>query len=112
MRARDAGQIPRGTSPRAHGSHGCREERAGGLSTTIDGTTLVAELDCSRDYPAAEYFGHDDVRVVEASLGRYREAGAVPASRFGYRFAIRNVGRPAVIGGRIVSRVAVGKRGT
>ena len=60
----------------------------------IDGATLIAEFDCTRDYPADEYFGHEDVRVVQTGLGQYREAGAVPASRFGYRFAVRNVGRP------------------
>jgi hypothetical protein len=61
---------------------------------TTDGATLIAEFDCTREYPAEQYFGHEDVRVVEGGPGRYREAGAVPASRFGYRFAVRNVGRP------------------
>ena len=61
-----------------------------------DGSQLVAEFDCTRDYPAEQYFGHDDVRVVESSLGSYREAGAVPSSRFGYRFTVQNVGQPHV----------------
>lgn len=61
-----------------------------------DEATLVSEFDCTQEYPAEQYFGHEDVRVVESALGRYREAGAVPASRFGYRFRVRHVGRPHV----------------
>lgn len=64
---------------------------------TLDGATLVAQFDCRRDYPAAQYFGHDDVRIVESPLGRYREAGAAPASRFGYRFTVPHVGRPHLL---------------
>jgi hypothetical protein len=55
---------------------------------------LITTIDCTQEYPADKYFGHGNVRVVESKTGRYREAEAVPLSRFGYRFAIENVGKP------------------
>lgn len=58
---------------------------------------LVASFDCAREYPPEEYFGHEDVRVVDSPLGRYREAGASPFSRFGYRFHVESVGRPHLL---------------
>ncbi|HUW62573.1 MAG TPA: family 10 glycosylhydrolase [Candidatus Bathyarchaeia archaeon] len=57
---------------------------------------LVERIDCTQDYPPERYFAHGDVKVVESSAGRYREAEAKPLSRFGYRFPIRHVGRPHV----------------
>ena len=63
----------------------------------VDDSGPVAKFDCTREYAPEQYFGHDDVCVVESPLGRYREAGAAPSSRFGYRFTVRNVGKPHVI---------------
>lgn len=57
---------------------------------------LVAEFDCTKEYPADVYFGHGAVSVVDSSIGRYREAEGRPLSRFGYRFQIENLGRPHV----------------
>ncbi len=56
------------------------------------GPTLV-EIDCTRDYPADTYFALGDVRVTSSAAGAYREAGASPDSRFGYRFQVRQVGK-------------------
>ncbi len=53
-------------------------------------------IDCADDHPPDRYFAQGDVRVVDSPVGRYREAEAVPLSRFGYRFDVRNVGRPHV----------------
>ncbi|HSI11152.1 MAG TPA: hypothetical protein VK961_03875 [Chthoniobacter sp.] len=55
---------------------------------------LVASFDCSKDYPPEKYFALREARVAETPIGRYREADATPQSRFGYRFAVENVGRP------------------
>jgi len=57
---------------------------------------LICRIDCTQEFPADQYFGHGDVRVVEAAAGRYREAEGKPLSRFGYRFNIENTGRPHV----------------
>jgi hypothetical protein len=54
----------------------------------------VATIDCAQDYSPEKYFGFGDVRVVHATAGAYREAGADPNSRFGYRFQVQHVGRP------------------
>jgi len=54
----------------------------------------VASFDCTKEYPPESYFASGDVRVTESAAGRYREAGPKPLSRFGYRFAIRHVGKP------------------
>ena len=58
---------------------------------------LITSIDCTQEYPADKYFGHGDVRVVESKAGRYREAEAKPLSRFGYRFAIENIGKPHML---------------
>ncbi len=55
---------------------------------------LVKNFDCTKDYPADIYFSYGDVNVVESLAGRYREAEAVPLSRFGYRFSVEHVGKP------------------
>jgi len=55
---------------------------------------LIQNFDCSKDYPADNYFSHGDVKVVSSPIGSYREAEAVPLSRFGYRFTIENTGKP------------------
>ena len=57
---------------------------------------LVAEFDCTRDYPAETYFAHGAVSVAESPIGAYREAEGRPLSRFGYRFQVENTGRPHV----------------
>lgn len=67
---------------------------------------VLCRFDCTQDYPSEQYFAHGDVRVVESTAGRYREAEAKPLSRFGYRFRIENVGRPH----RIVIRYPDDKR--
>ena len=55
---------------------------------------VLATIDCTRDYPSDVYFGLGDVRLTTSTAGAYREAGPNPDSRFGYRFTIRNVGKP------------------
>jgi hypothetical protein len=55
---------------------------------------LVQSFDCTRNYPADFYFSNGDVKVVPSPIGSYREAEAVPLSRFGYRFSIEHLGRP------------------
>ena len=55
---------------------------------------LVASFDGTKDYPPETYFALPEARVTESPIGSYREADAKPQSRFGYRFAVRNVGRP------------------
>jgi hypothetical protein len=55
---------------------------------------LVQSFDCSKDYPADVYFSHGDVKVVSSPIGSYREAEAVPLSRFGYRFTLEHIGKP------------------
>ena len=57
-------------------------------------TALVAAFDCTAEYPPVQYFAQGDERVTECPTGRYREAEATPLSRFGYRFPVRDVGRP------------------
>jgi hypothetical protein len=58
------------------------------------GQKLVAEFDCTQEYPVNTYFSHGKVQVSGSSAGRYREAEAVPLSRFGYRFAVEHIGKP------------------
>jgi len=57
---------------------------------------LIVRFDCTKEYNKQEYFDHGDVRVVDTQIGSYREAEAKPLSRFGYRFMIRNIGKPHV----------------
>ncbi len=67
---------------------------SGSIYGQQSGQKLVAEFDCTREYPAGTYFSHGKVQVSGSSAGRYREAEAVPLSRFGYRFNIEHIGRP------------------
>ena len=55
---------------------------------------LVQSFDCSKDYQEDVYFSHGDAKVVSSPIGSYREAEAVPLSRFGYRFTIEHIGKP------------------
>jgi hypothetical protein len=55
---------------------------------------LIESFDCTKNYPADTYFSYGDVRVTSSEAGKYREAEAKPLSRFGYRFAVKNVGKP------------------
>lgn len=55
---------------------------------------LIARIDCTEDHPPERFFSNGPTRVVAWSAGRYRETDGKPSSRFGYRFAIQNVGRP------------------
>ena len=80
---------------------------AAGLAFGSPGRTVSAEdlaqgkllhrIDCTQEYPPERYFGLGEVKVVDSPIGRYREAlGDPPTARFGYRFAIDNIGRPHV----------------
>lgn len=62
----------------------------------IDDARLVASFDGTKDYPPEIYFALREARVTESPIGRYREADTTAQSRFGYRFAIKNVGRPHI----------------
>lgn len=55
---------------------------------------LIKSFDCTQNYAADTYFSNGDVNVVTSAAGTYREAEAKPLSRFGYRFAVKNVGKP------------------
>jgi hypothetical protein len=55
---------------------------------------LIHRIDCTLEHPPERYFQNGDVRVVERPAGTYREAEAVPLSRFGYRFCVERVGHP------------------
>ena len=55
---------------------------------------LVQSFDCTKDYSPDVYFSHGDVKVVSSPIGSYREAEAVPLSRFGYRFSLEHIGKP------------------
>jgi hypothetical protein len=61
---------------------------------TAAGGRLLIRIDCTADLPPERYFSYGESKVVESTTGRYREAAATHAARFGYRFAIENVGRP------------------
>ena len=58
------------------------------------GQKLVVEFDCTKEYPTDTYFSHGKVQLSASSAGRYREAEAVPLSRFGYRFHVDHIGKP------------------
>ncbi len=66
------------------------------LADAIPKGRLLHAIDCTQELPADRYFALGDVKVVDSPLGRYREAPPVPGCRFGYRFAVENVGRPHV----------------
>lgn len=75
-------------SPAVNGPHSVAEAGEAGTRK------LLTTIDCTKDYGPDDYFGFGDVRVVQSPAGKYREAGPDPESRFGYRFAIEQVGRP------------------
>jgi hypothetical protein len=58
---------------------------------------LIESIDCTADYPPQKFFSSGDVKVVEGTAGRYREAEAKPLSRFGYRFQVEQVGKPHAV---------------
>ena len=64
------------------------------MTENTDECRLVAEFDCTKDYPEDVYFGHGSIHVVGSSIGGYREAEGRPLSRFGYRFEVERMGRP------------------
>ena len=76
------------TSLTANGSHSVAEAGEAGTKK------LLTTIDCTKEYGPDAYFGFGDVRVTQSAAGTYREAGLNPESRFGYRFAIEQVGRP------------------
>lgn len=55
---------------------------------------LIVRFNCEQEYPVDQYFSSGGDSVVNSSIGRYREAGGERFSRFGYRFSIKNIGRP------------------
>ncbi len=55
---------------------------------------LITDFDCIQEYPSNTYFSYGDVRVTSSEAGKYREAEGKPLSRFGYRFSVKNVGKP------------------
>ncbi len=55
---------------------------------------LVLSIDCAKEYSSDTYFSYGNVQVVTSVAGTYREAEAKPLSRFGYRFGVKNVGKP------------------
>ncbi|MCC7261398.1 MAG: hypothetical protein IT369_02640 [Candidatus Latescibacteria bacterium] len=57
---------------------------------------LVA-IDCTRTYPANQYFACGETEVVASPLGAYRQAEARPLARFGYRFTLPHPGRPHLL---------------
>jgi hypothetical protein len=56
--------------------------------------TLLDGIDCNQNYSADRYFSCGETKIVSTSAGQYREAEGRPLARFGYRFQIKNVGKP------------------
>ena len=56
--------------------------------------TLITQFDALKNYSADEYYSCGETKIVESPAGRYREAEPKPLARFGYRFEIKNIGRP------------------
>jgi len=54
--------------------------------------TLILSIDCTQDLGPDRYFACGETKVVETVAGRYREAEGNSFKRFGYRFAIQNIG--------------------
>jgi len=59
----------------------------------VRGRKLV-EIDCTQELPPERFFAKGPTQVRQTAAGRYREADGQHSSRFGYRFAIEQVGRP------------------
>ncbi len=55
---------------------------------------LVTSIDFTKEYGPDKYFALGNAHIVKSPLGDYREAEAKPEMRFGYRFAIEQVGKP------------------
>ncbi|WP_423130221.1 family 10 glycosylhydrolase [Gaoshiqia sp. Z1-71] len=55
---------------------------------------LIQSFNCIEDYPDDIYFSYGDINLVSSPTGAYREAEAMPLSRFGYRFQVKNLGKP------------------
>ena len=66
----------------------------GSLHAQKTNQKLIAEFDCTKEYTSDHYFSHGKVIVTTSSVGRYREAEAIPLSRFGYRFRAEHIGKP------------------
>lgn len=64
------------------------------LTRTAAAETVLVEIDCTRDYPTNLYLECGAVRLTNSAAGAYREAGPDPDSRFGYRFDVKNIGKP------------------
>lgn len=56
--------------------------------------TKLITIDCTRELPPDQFFSTGDTTVVDGPAGRYREAAGKPLSRFGYRFPVKNIGKP------------------
>lgn len=56
----------------------------------------VLSVDCSQE-PLLQYFEIGGTRIGSADGVGYREAADMPLSRFGYRFSLRNIGKPHVL---------------
>lgn len=54
----------------------------------------VCRVDCTQEQGSDSYFQSAETRVIGSPIGTYRQAAATKEARFGYRFNIRNVGRP------------------
>ncbi len=57
---------------------------------------MLTRIDCTQEYPPEHYFCFGEVKVVDSTAGRYREAEGKPLSRIGYKFTIENLGKPHV----------------
>ncbi len=67
------------------------------LAEAVEKGRLLHKIDCTQELPSDKYFALGETKIIESPVGRYREAqGNPPLARFGYRFAIENVGRPHV----------------
>ena len=67
------------------------------LADAVSRAKLLHRIDCTQDHPAEKYFALGETKIVNSPIGRYRESqGEPPRARFGYRFAIENIGKPHV----------------
>lgn len=55
---------------------------------------LLVRFDCTEEYPSSQYFSNCNTTIISSLVGKYRETDDKSLSRFGYRFAIENVGKP------------------
>ena len=67
------------------------------LAEAVSKGKLLHRIDCAHDFPAEKYFALGETNIIDSPIGRYRESqGTPPSARFGYRFAIENIGKPHV----------------